>query len=150
MKPKQSEADRFWARVEKVGGGCWNWLGKKSIPASNIPRGYFHRHGYDWPAHRVAWILTHGPIKRNLCVLHSCDNSMCCNPQHLFLGTHGDNSRDMVRKGRQAKRLSDQQIKEIRKLASAKIPRKEIAARFNINPSYVGEIVRRRYRKYVK
>jgi hypothetical protein len=92
-------ARRFWSKVDK-GGDCWVWTasldrkgyGQIAITAngSKRPRG----------AHRVAWELTHGPIPSGLCVCHRCDNPRCVRPDHLFLGTVGDNNRDMWRKGR--------------------------------------------------
>ncbi len=51
-------------------------------------------------AHRVAYTLAFGPIQPRMVVCHRCDNGLCCNPAHLFLGTAGDNSRDMMAKGR--------------------------------------------------
>lgn len=51
--------------------------------------------------HRVAFELWCGAIPHGLCVLHKCDVRACCNPNHLFLGTKGDNAKDMSRKGRQ-------------------------------------------------
>lgn len=51
-------------------------------------------------AHRAMWVGAFGPIPKGASVLHKCDNPACIRPSHLFLGTQGDNMRDMVRKGR--------------------------------------------------
>jgi hypothetical protein len=51
-------------------------------------------------AHRLAWLLVKGPIPAGRHVLHSCDNPPCCEPEHLFLGTQGDNNKDRSTKGR--------------------------------------------------
>jgi hypothetical protein len=52
--------------------------------------------------HRLAWIEAHGEIPAGLFVLHHCDNPPCINPEHLFLGTKGDNNIDRGVKGRGA------------------------------------------------
>lgn len=51
-------------------------------------------------AHRLAWEFAHGDIPKGLMVLHRCDVKSCCNPDHLFLGTHVDNANDMAMKNR--------------------------------------------------
>lgn len=90
-----SLAESFWDHVLDV-DGCLEWQ------AARIRSGY----GVVWAdkrltyAHRFAWQQTFGAIPDGLRVLHHCDNPPCVRPDHLFLGTAADNSRDMVRKGR--------------------------------------------------
>lgn len=92
----------FWALVVKGHPHrCWLW--QSTTHAHN---GY----GAFWYppmrrtmcAHRIAWLLTHGSIPGRLHVLHKCDNPICVNPRHLWLGTQLDNMRDMAAKGRRS------------------------------------------------
>jgi len=46
-------------------------------------------------AHRVSYALYVGPISKDLKILHKCNNSKCVNPDHLYMGTHADNMRDL-------------------------------------------------------
>lgn len=76
--------------------GCYLWFGARS----GFGYGSFTRGGKKFDAHRYAFEQAYGPISAGLWVLHRCDVPECVNPEHLFLGTHGDNMADMTRKGR--------------------------------------------------
>lgn len=90
---------RFTKRIgNTTENGCWEWLGSK-----NKAYGSFILYEKNYPTHRLAWLIWNGEITNGLHVLHKCDNPVCVNPEHLFLGTHADNMRDMSLKGRYAK-----------------------------------------------
>jgi hypothetical protein len=105
---------RFWSKVS-VGDNadCWPWLAKRN------EKGYgcFQ----DFKSHRVAYEFLRGPIPDGKIACHHCDNPSCCNPHHIFLGTHQDNADDCVIKGRSRKgerhpmsKLTDDQVDYIR------------------------------------
>lgn len=93
----------FWPKVRKQEDGCWIWTG------AVYSNGYGTVFGVGPPprkkkrrtqAHRFAYQLLVGEIPSELLVLHKCDVRLCVNPEHLFLGTHKDNTQDCIRKGR--------------------------------------------------
>lgn len=94
----RDDAERFFAKVNKIPGGCWIWTaGKRSTGyggfwSSDIKNKVLsHRWSYEYHTRKDP-----GP----LCVCHKCDEPLCVNPDHLFTGNHQDNMRDMIEKNR--------------------------------------------------
>lgn len=91
---------RFWSKV-RTSATCWEWTASKRAkgygafvwagPSGEVVQGR---------AHRYSWMLHRGAIPAGACVLHTCDNPACVNPEHLWLGSKADNNRDMCMKGR--------------------------------------------------
>jgi hypothetical protein len=96
--PRPSVESRYWRDVCKHGPDeCWSWTGK----INKLGYGLLSIDKRWTLAHRYAWTLHNGPIPEGVLCCHRCDNPQCTRPDHLFLGTHADNSRDMAAKGRQ-------------------------------------------------
>ena len=94
-------AERLWARVDKS-GDCWVWTGpvSREQPYGRIKLS--GRHGRYLQTHRISYELAFGPIPNDLWVLHHCDNPPCVRPDHLYVGTREDNTRDAHERGRYA------------------------------------------------
>jgi hypothetical protein len=123
-------------RVEDE-NGCWNWTGARTAD------GY----GVLWVSgpmyvHRLSATVFLGfdPGDERF-VLHQCDNRRCFNPNHLSVGTHGDNMEDARRKGKMAKKLRAQDVIEIRRQLPSHTHR-ELAATYNVSPTTIGQIAR--------
>jgi len=86
---------RFWDKVQTT-ANCWYWIGA----VNNKGYGRININGKSQLAHRISFEMTYGKIDKGIKVLHTCDNTYCVNPQHLWLGTQKDNARDMSKKGR--------------------------------------------------
>jgi hypothetical protein len=155
-------SDRFWSKVVKSDGACWDWIGAKS------PLGYGQLYvaGRKVGAHRLSWLLMRGEIAEGLNVLHRCDRPCCVNPDHLFLGTMSDNTQDMIAKGRHGSRLkpdrvlrgegigvsklTEDQVGEVRFLrATYGYSYERLARAYGVSFAQIGSIITRRTWKHV-
>lgn len=132
--------EQFWAKVDKSGGpdACWIWMGFQK------PSGYgaFQFRGKIRRTHRLAWEFTYGPILPGVLVCHHCDNRPCCNPRHLFLGTHADNNADAVAKGRHASRLDWQSVRAIRlRFALGGVTHTDLARQYGVARRTISDVI---------
>lgn len=135
--------DRFWSKVAIKGpDDCHDWT------ASICSNGYgsFCIYSITHSAHRFAWLLTKGEIPEGKLVLHRCDNKLCCNPNHLYIGTQGDNIRDREArysgylKGR-CSSIRKEAVEEMKNMRKNGISFSSIGAKFNISCRYASMIV---------
>lgn len=151
--PRLRPNSRFWSKVD-IGreDDCWNWLG------STVTNGYggFLLDGRLRNAHRVSWILTNGIIASSkVLVCHSCDNRLCCNPKHLFLGSYRDNREYAIRKGRRTEIdgmnnpmawIPSETVQAIRKLWKSGMTHGSIAELTKVSRPHVTNILNGRRR----
>lgn len=160
MPAQRSLFDRFWEKVDVRGDDeCWLWKGARGSGAGYgaiVVRGSRLE-----KAHRVAWMLANASeVPDDMWVLHRCDNNLCVNPSHLFVGTRQDNVDDMMRKRRhgshrgrvsfargeqhgQAK-LTSADVRVIRRrLAEGGSTQQEIATDYRVSRGLIGMIGRR-------
>lgn len=153
---KQCDIERFWTKVAITANEekCWEWTagkrrrgyGQFSLSLSvNIDRGFV--------ATRVSYFISNGADPREMVVCHSCDNTSCVNPKHLFLGTNKDNTMDMMKKGRGIQplgsnsgrsKLKEADVLKIRQLHASGLSQKAIGRQYNVDGSAICNIIRKR------
>ncbi len=141
----QTVVKRFLKHVHIEKFGCWSWTGG----ASGSGYGKFKIEGKQVSAHRFSYEHYRNPIPDGLFVCHHCDVKLCVNPLHLFIGTHRDNMRDMIKKGRAIysrgerngnSKLTLEQVNEIRNLREEKWKLKKIAEKFGVTETSISGI----------
>ncbi len=106
------ETERFHQKyIPEPNSGCWLWTGGTRPNARGI---LYSRHsrndGSSISGHRFSWLIHKGLLPVAMLVCHTCDNTLCVNPDHLFLGTHLDNMTDMKNKNRSCKSRGEDKI----------------------------------------
>jgi hypothetical protein len=159
---KLSTSERFFQKIAPVDkNGCMLWIGNKYWDGY----GKFHVREISnnisfWKtvrAHRYAWELKNGPIPKGLYVCHKCDNPLCVNPDHMFLGTQKNNLEDMASKKRSTigcrnpmSKLTDEDIRIIREMYKNGYTQQSIANIYSLSRSNIGLIVTNQTWKHVK
>lgn len=128
---------------------CWLWEGDKRPNGKGILYGRFTiENGKGTSAHRYSYKFFNGDIPDNLFICHKCDTPLCVNPNHLFLGSHKENMKDMVNKNRSYKgrgekksisKLTNKQASEIRQSDDK---RENLAKKYNVSLSCIARIKR--------
>lgn len=146
---------RFWSKVD-VTGECWLWtrhITDAGYGQFTVSKGNFRL------AHVVSYALIKGAVPAGAEVCHRCDNPPCVRPEHLFLGTHEENIRDMFEKGRQGSRhpgmerynarLTDDDVRAIR----ASLPyfgrTAELARRYGVSSTTIRAVLNDRKWRHV-
>lgn len=146
-------SSKFWSHIQ-IGDRktCWEWTAgrdKNGYGRTKIKKSHGWTSGQ---AHRVVYVLAKGAIPDGLCVLHTCDNPPCCNPDHLVLGTQVDNLQDMRKKGRSRgpsvqgenhwlTKVSSSGAEALRaECAAGVLPQTEIARKYGISRGYLWRI----------
>lgn len=129
--------------------GCWDWKGPKDkggYPVMSCRAGIGSDRG-----HRSSWVIHNGKIPEKMFVCHKCDNPICTNPEHLWLGTHKENNDDKISKGRAkyksppimkgssnpSSRLSEEQITEIKLLIGKGLTSRDIGKQYGVSKTTI-------------
>ena len=171
--PELTEKNKrnFWRKVDKMNGPkmphmetrCWQWTG---AGVNSGKYGRFNLGGKEYSPHRISFVIAGGILEDGMLACHKCDHPTCVNPAHLFSGTHSDNARDSMEKGRSAMgerhwlrkhperatrgeksgsaKLTEESVREIRiKFAVHRITKKELGLQFGVTTANIHRIVTR-------
>lgn len=132
---------------------CWKWTIGFSGPLwkKGIGYGCIHFNRRPIKTHILSYELFKGS-RKGLLVLHKCDYQLCCNPNHLFLGTHRDNTLDMIKKGRGIfkkgenrgkSKLTNEAVLDIkRNYKPFVITNRMLAEKYNVSIAAITQVIR--------
>lgn len=155
---KEKSVNRFLAKIKNA-ELCWEWTG--ALDGHGYGQMLVNKKGIS--AYRFAWQTFYGEIPKGMSVCHKCDNPICVNPLHLFLGTHADNMADMAAKGRADNghlqgedhpmcKLTEKDVLEIRRVyitSHKEFGAVPLAKKYNVTSSMIYLIAKRKSWKHI-
>lgn len=165
MKYSKLDEVRFWSNVN-VGlkDSCWYWKRSKH----NFGYGWFRINKKSYSSHRLALIFWNGSEKKDLNVLHNCNNPSCCNPNHLRWGTQYNNVQDSIKAGTKSdppinnslppvfhgsehpiSKLTEKDVIKIRKERSTGVKIKDLAEKYFVSNSCISGIINYKSWKHI-
>lgn len=138
-----SEIERFLSKIDKSNSpdGCWIWTAQRAGWKNKYGR-FWVQHDKAIRAHRYSFQHFCGDIPHGFEVCHKCDNMLCVNPDHLYLGTHQENVQDCVRKGRSGlAKLTPEQVLDIRQKRKSGISAKSLSEEYGVSDRQIRNIV---------
>jgi hypothetical protein len=150
---EQQWIDSFWKRVDKTSNpkGCWEWLGGKHSQGYGMFTFYPNKVRKTMTTHRFSAIIhqldmSNGPLLR-----HLCNNTICCNPDHLKSGTQKDNMKDMYDSGRNKSKRRHHSIDTINEIleeySKGNITQLELSKKYGMTSSYMSLLIKRHKNK---
>lgn len=140
-------ADKLSDNLVETDSGCWEFVGGRTGSGYGVvSESKYVQH----LAHRLSYSIMKGPIPKGMIVCHVCDNKICCNPEHLFIGTYQDNKNDEISKGRHVKgsrqgnsKLNETDVIKIKQLiAENTMTLNAISRMYNVTGEAIGLIKR--------
>jgi hypothetical protein len=142
---RKTREERFWDKVDRKGDDdCWMWTAASRGTSSNGAYGAAWDGRKITSAHRVSYMINVGEVPEGSIVCHRCDNPLCVNPKHLFIGSQRDNMQDTIKKGRAYRtshKIDEDQALEILRLSyEERVPITTLGETYGVTASAISHL----------
>ena len=128
---------RFFKNVDKT-GICWIW---KGCLINNYGIMYYRK---PMRVHRFSYLIHIGELNSEKMICHTCDNSLCVNPNHLYQGSAKDNSRDSAERCRipsgENSHFAKLKKEDVRNILKSKKKGVDLAKQYGVSENHISRI----------